>query len=383
MELVPKQTSTTFLPRRSLLLKTQSRIHVEFREAATPHQLSPIKTSPTQYDQTFNMADTPGFHHYSVNACDCLDSSRCNTMNYTGLDLSTTSPPTRVQPRRLFRCNVSDPLPNSEKKSIQNRSLGNQLRHAMNESKSSTLKGTLTAVHNDDTKTILPPSSYLGSPDDKIQSQQQELQNLRSPDLRYPAYSPLDNRSPVVSPLGGRSGGPWAQPGVTREMFSTPRVDRYNIHPLAPDFTPIHPSLTPYLKVFRSERAGCDPFPLQLDVENQTAATASLDISQYTFETCDGDQSLYETCDELDEPKPPPKPPRIKYLHSDEIEPPMEPQNPAASNKRLSNHSEYTTDTDYPASTDTEYHTATDTDEYTTTDTGYDSSTKNTLQRHC
>lgn len=105
ISLVSKQPSSLTLSRRSLL---KSHIHlnhakinqVQYKEVATPSQLSPIKCS----DQSFNpvmikspiyadttdiqLDDISAFQHYSVDATACLVSSHCNTLNFTGVDLS-------------------------------------------------------------------------------------------------------------------------------------------------------------------------------------------------------------------------------------------------------------------------------------------------------
>ena len=101
--LVSKQPSSLTLSRRSLL-KSHSHLNparsaslVQFKEVATPSQLSPIKCS----DQSFNpkspvyadttdirLDDSSAFQHYSVDATACLYSSQCNTLSATGVDLS-------------------------------------------------------------------------------------------------------------------------------------------------------------------------------------------------------------------------------------------------------------------------------------------------------
>ena len=183
-------------------------MHVEYKEVTTPSQLSPIKDgSPRRpsaaCDQTLEINDTPGFHHYSVNASDCLDEpSFCNTLEGTGIDLSCLTPQLRNKNRSIVPRNllVSDFGDDDQKENVP-LSPQNSLKRQ--------------------SSSIITPAGYIGSPEEKA-------------DIGQVKNSPVKHSQ---------------RPTRYRDMYSTPLVPVNRNVPLGlplPDFTPIRPSVTPY-----------------------------------------------------------------------------------------------------------------------------------------
>ena len=102
---MPQQTSTVYLPRRSMLKLNPD---ILYKEVFTPSNLSPIRPMTSQVRKpiytdvtTLHLDGSSAYQHYSVDATACVGhASVCRTLEGTEIDLSQRSEV--VKPRQLF-----------------------------------------------------------------------------------------------------------------------------------------------------------------------------------------------------------------------------------------------------------------------------------------
>lgn len=107
---MPQQTSTVYLPRRSMLKLNPD---ILYKEVFTPSKLSPIRTmtseircprKPIFTDCTLQLDGSSAYQHYSVDATACMggQGSLCRTIEGSGIDLSLVERGAEVRPLQLF-----------------------------------------------------------------------------------------------------------------------------------------------------------------------------------------------------------------------------------------------------------------------------------------